>query len=53
MTKAEVKNIISECTPISNIMAITRLGNYHEVVGRVGGDMLVYRVYDNGTITER
>lgn len=28
-------------------------GNYVEIVGRVGGDTVTYRVYDDGTMNER
>lgn len=27
--------------------------NFVELVGKVGGDTVTYRVYDNGTVTER
>ena len=27
--------------------------NFIEVVGSIGGDTVTYRIYDNGTITQR
>ena len=49
----QVKKIISERTPIDEIVCITRLSNFYEVIGRAGGDVLTYRIYDDGKICER
>jgi len=53
MTEKQVKEIISKRTPIQNILRMSNYSNYWEVVGEVGGDILTYRVYRNGDITER
>lgn len=48
-----IRRVIFERTPIKQIISIERMGNFFEVVGRAGGDVLTYRIYDNGTICER
>jgi hypothetical protein len=52
ITMEHKKKIVFERTPISQIIAISRIGNFYEVIGKVGGDVLTYRIYDNGTICE-
>ena len=48
----QIKRIVFERTPISQIIAIDRMGDFYEVIGRAGGDVLTYRIYDNGMICE-
>lgn len=53
MTEAEVKRIIATRTPIDIIISVYKDRDYTEVIGTAGGDVLTYRVYNNGTIGER
>ena len=53
MTDKMVREIIKNKTPITRIVEIVKFGNFAEVVGRAGGDVLIYRIYANGTIVER
>lgn len=48
----DIRKIIFEKTPIDQIISIDRIGNFYEVVGKAGGDVFLYRVYDNGAICE-
>jgi hypothetical protein len=48
----DIRKFVFERTPISQIISIDRMGNFYEVVGRAGGDVLSYRIYDNGMICE-
>jgi hypothetical protein len=52
ITMEHIKKIVFERTPINQIIAISRIGNFYEVIGKAGGDVLTYRIYDNGTICE-
>ena len=53
MTKEEARKIALNRTPISSIIDIYDLGGCFEVTGRAGGDVLVYRIYSDGSICER
>lgn len=35
------------------IFDVSEAQGFVEITGKVGGDTITYRVYDNGTITER
>ena len=48
----DIRKFVFERTPINQIISIDRWGNFYEVVGRAGGDVLSYRIYDNGMICE-
>lgn len=48
----DIKEVVLKRTPISQIISIDRMGDFYEVVGRAGGDILQYRIYDNGMICE-
>lgn len=48
----DIRKFVFERTPISQIISIDRIGDFYEVVGRAGGDVLLYRIYDNKTICE-
>lgn len=47
-----IKKLVFGRTPINQIISISRMGDFYEVVGRAGGDILSYRIYDNGMICE-
>ena len=49
----DIKKIVFERTPITQIIDIYEGSNFFEVTGRAGGDVLTFRVYDNGTVCER
>ena len=53
MTKEKVKEIIYSNTPLDSITDMYQTKEFTEVTGKAGGDTLTYRVYENGTITER
>lgn len=38
---------------LDTIITMECWGNYCEVVGRKGGDVLTFRIYESGMITER
>lgn len=48
----DIKEIVLKRTPICQIISIDCMGDFYEVVGKVGGDVLSYRIYDNGIICE-
>ena len=53
MTDKEIREIIYNQTPIDRIMRIVWFKDFVEVTGPAGGDVLHYRIYNNGTIVER
>ena len=53
MTKEKVKEIIYSNTPLDSITDMYQTKEFTEVTGKAGGDTLTFRVYENGTITER
>lgn len=53
MTDKEIREIIYSQTPIDRIMRIVWFKDFVEVTGPAGGDVLHYRIYNNGTIVER
>ena len=53
MTTEEATKIINENTAIEIIMSIDRTPNYYQIVGYAGGDILTYRVYNNGALAQR
>ena len=53
MSMEEAKDILWESTPADTILDIYQTGSYIEFTCRAGGDVCTYRVYNNGTITER
>ena len=50
-TKA--KSILLNDYGLDKILDVYDAGNFVEVVGRKGGDVLTFRVYNNGEICER
>lgn len=48
-----VMNIIMNQTPIDKIINVTPFADYYEVTGFAGEDILQYRIYNNGMVTER
>lgn len=44
---------IFEETPMEYTIEVYEARDFVEVVGRAGGDILTYRVYDNGRIGQR
>ena len=49
----KILELIKEETPIDTVMDVFCSSEFVEVVGRAGGDVLTYRFYNNGTVTER
>lgn len=50
---SDIKKIVFEKTPITQIIGIYEDVNFTDVTGKVGGDVLTYRIYNNGTVCER
>ena len=53
MVKENLKSIILQKTPLDTIIETFECGNYIEVTGRAGGDVLTYRIYSNGQVVEK
>ncbi len=53
MSLEEAKDILFESTPATQILDTYRDRSYTEFTCRAGGDVVVYRVYNDGEITER
>ena len=53
MTKEKAKEIIYENTPLDSIVEIIPTPDFIEITGKAGGDYLTYRVYNNGTLSQR
>ena len=48
-----IQELVYQNTPIDTIVSTYDLRNGIEVVGRAGGDILTYRIYDNGQVVEK
>lgn len=48
-----VKKAISAVYFLDEVLKWYEYRDFVEIIGRTGGDTLTFRVYDNGTITER
>ena len=53
MTLEEAIKIINKNTAIEIIMSIDEAPDYYQFVGSAGGDILTYRVYHSGALTQR
>ena len=53
MTLEEATKIIYENTAIEIIMSVNKTPDYYQIVGYAGGDILTYRVYNSGTLTQK
>ena len=53
MTLREAYKIIEESTPIEIVMSYEKGTNFYQFVGIAGGDILTYRVYHSGAVTQR
>lgn len=53
MTLEEAIKIINENTAIEIIMSVDKTPDYYQIVGYAGGDILTYRVYNSGTLTQK
>lgn len=53
MTLKEARNILFDNTPIEIIISSTQTKDYVQFVGEVGGDVLTYRVYNDGRVYEK
>lgn len=53
MTLEEALKIINESTAIEIIMSIDEAPDYYQFVGYAGGDILTYRVYHSGALTQK
>lgn len=50
---SKIKKIVCDKTPIDTIIDYYETKEFTEVTGRAGGDVLTYRIYNDGTVTER
>lgn len=48
----KIKDLIFSKTPITQIIEIYQTNLFIEVLGRAGGDILAYRIYNNGSVCE-
>jgi hypothetical protein len=53
MTIKKAKAILFDKTPIEVIISSTQTKDYIQFVGKVGGDVLTYRIYNDGRISEK
>ena len=53
MTFDEALGIIMEDTPLEIILQVDETPDFYQFVGEVGGDVLTYRVYHNGTLVQK
>lgn len=54
MKEEAAKKLLFAMTPIDEILRVYNLGHGDwEFVGRAGGDILVYRVYNDGSVIEQ
>ncbi len=53
MTQEKAKKILFDNTPADRIIETHQAGDFWEFTVRAGGDVLVYRIYDNGEIYSR
>lgn len=49
----EIKELVYDRTPIMNIIDYYKTADFVEVTGKAGGDVLTYRIYNNGQVIER
>ena len=50
---SNIKKIVFEKTPIDKIIDYYKTMQFIEVTGRAGGDVLTYRIYNDGSVCER
>jgi len=50
---SNIQKIVFEKTPIDKITNYYKTMSFIEVTGRAGGDVLTFRIYNDGTVTER
>ena len=53
MPKKDFERLIYSNTPIDHIHSVYEERDFIEVHGSAGGDSVVYRIYENGTIIEK
>ena len=53
LDREEAEKILFDNTPADRIVDTYEDSNFWEFTCRAGGDVLTYRIYDSGTITER
>ena len=53
MKKQHIENLVFHNTPIEDIITLHEGKDFIEVVGIAGRDTLTYRIYENGTVTEK
>ena len=53
MTEKKAKKILYTKTPIDRIIDSYDCGKCWVFEGTAGGDLLIYKVYEDGTVTER
>ena len=49
----DIKKIVFEKTPITQIIETYEDVKFTDVTGKAGGDILTYRIYNDGTVCER
>lgn len=50
---SNIKKIVYEKTPIDKIIDYYETREFIEVTGRAGGDVLTYRIYNDGSVCVR
>lgn len=50
---SNIKKLVYEKTPIDKIIDYYKTMSFVEVTGRAGGDVLTFRIYNDGTVTAR
>lgn len=53
LDREEAEKILFDNTPADRIVDTYEDSNFWDFTCRAGGDVLTYRIYDSGTITER
>lgn len=52
-SKEQIQDLVFERTPIDDIIKTNEGYGFVDVTGYAGKDLLSFRFYDNGTVTER
>lgn len=50
---SNIRKLVYEKTPIDKIISYYKTMQFVEVTGRAGGDVLTFRIYNDGTVTVR
>ena len=50
---SKIKKMVYDKTPIATIIDYYETREFIEVTGRAGGDVLIYRIYNDGSVCVR